>query len=79
VNSGPVLIHPARGPAYLWQPRDWDNELVEFLKKESLSANPRLTPDKIEYYKQFVNSGSAHKALAAAQVEAAGYPVGFEI
>jgi hypothetical protein len=74
LESCPILVTPVRGPAYFWQLRNWGNELVEFLEKEPLSADPRLTSGRIKRYKQFVNSGSAHRALAAARVEAAGWP-----
>jgi hypothetical protein len=76
VNSGPVLIQPARGPAYLWQPRNWDDELVEFLEKEFLSADSRLPPGRIEYFRQFIGGDNAHRALAAVQIEAADWTMG---
>jgi hypothetical protein len=73
MNLEPILIHPARGPAYLWQPRNWDDELVEFLEKESLSAKPRLAPGRIAYYRESARDNNIHMLLAEAQIEAAGW------
>jgi uncharacterized protein YjaZ len=73
-EPSPILITPVRGKAYLWRPRNWSEELAELLKSET-----RLTPDRIEYFRQFAGGDNAHRAFAAAQAEAAGYPVGFEI
>jgi hypothetical protein len=70
-EPSPILINPVRGAPYLWQPRNWSEELAEFLKKDSL-----LPRGRVEYYKQFIGGNNAHRALAAAQVEAAGWAKG---
>jgi hypothetical protein len=68
LESRPVLVTPVQGKSYLWSPRDWSEELAEFLKSET-----RLPPERIEYFRQFIGGDSAHRALAVVQAEAAGW------
>jgi hypothetical protein len=69
----PVLIVPARGKPYLLQPRDWSRELSVFLEVEARAAEPRLSPERISHYREFVDRNTAYRALAAAQLEATGW------
>jgi hypothetical protein len=68
-----LLISPAQGKPYLWQPRNWSRELSVFLEADANAAEPRLSPERISHYRRFINSNTAHRALAAAQLEAAGW------
>jgi hypothetical protein len=68
-----ALITPAQGEPYLYRPRDWAQELAIFLETEARAATPRLSPERLGYYKRLANVDNAHRALAAAQLEAAGW------
>jgi hypothetical protein len=69
----PVLIVPAQGKPYFYRPRDWASDLLVFLEAEANAAEPRLSSERIEYYKRLAGNDNAHRALAAAQLEAAGW------
>jgi hypothetical protein len=68
-----VTIIPAQGEPYLHRPRDWASDLLVFLETEARAAEARLSPERIEYYKRLAGNDNAHRALAAAQLEAAGW------
>jgi hypothetical protein len=68
-----VPITPYRGESYFYRPRDWAQELAIFLETEARATTPRLSPERLEYYKRLAGNDNAHRALAAAQLEAAGW------
>jgi hypothetical protein len=68
-----IPITSYRGESYFYRSRDWAQELAIFLDTEARAATPRLSPERLGYYRRLANADNAHRALAAAQLEAAGW------
>jgi hypothetical protein len=72
-EEGFITIVPGRGSPYLCRPRDWTGELLNFLENEGRAAEPRLSSERIGWYRGTVSANNAHRLLAIAQLEAAGW------
>jgi hypothetical protein len=68
-----ITLVPAQGAPYSWWVRSWNGELLAFLENEARAAEPRLSPERIDFYRRTARTDDASRLLAAVQLEAAGW------